>query len=134
MGIGSSMWWQDLSAARQSLSEKWTLKEAGKPFITQELYERRKHPYTAPIKWPCGGPLNRLMERLITKENVENLGFIDWGNTRGWLQAAFGDDADSRSFRRLVIIGSWVVLSQSFGVKRASKQHWYNGLKTCKSS
>ncbi|TLD11703.1 hypothetical protein PspLS_11784 [Pyricularia sp. CBS 133598] len=123
VGTGSSMWWQDLSAARQSLSEKWILKEAAKPFITQELYERRKHPYTAPVKWPRGGPLNLLMENLITEETVERLGFIDWEDARNWLKTAFGDDADSRSFRRLVIIGSWVVLSQRFKVKKASEEH-----------
>ncbi|TLS21787.1 uncharacterized protein PpBr36_09582 [Pyricularia pennisetigena] len=126
VGTGSSMWWQDLSAARQSLSEKWILKEAARPFITQELYERRKHPYTAPIKWPRDGPVNHLMKSLITHETIENLGFIEWEDARAWLETAFGDDADSTSFRRLVIVASWVVLSQRFGVRKASKEDWTN--------
>jgi asparagine synthase (glutamine-hydrolysing) len=29
-------------------TEKWILHEATKPFITDEVYRRRKHPYTAP--------------------------------------------------------------------------------------
>lgn len=123
-GTGSSMWWKNLSSARQALSEKWILKEAGKPFITQELYERRKHPYSAPVKWPRGGPLHQKFTELITKESVENLGFIDWGDAKGWLEKGFGDDANPNAFRRLVNIGSWVVLSQRFGVKKALKEHW----------
>ncbi|KAL0935908.1 asparagine synthase [Colletotrichum truncatum] len=122
IGTGASLWWKNLSAARQSLSEKWILKEAGKPFITQELYERRKHPYSAPVKWPRDGPINKLMERLITKENIENLGFIEWNDARDWLWNAFGDEADARAFRRLLMIGSWVVLSQRFGVKKATRE------------
>ena len=53
--------------------EKWILLEASKPFITQELYERKKHPYSAPTTWPEGGPLHKLMDGLVTKENVEEL-------------------------------------------------------------
>lgn len=34
-------------------SEKWILKEASKPFITQEIYDRKKHPYSAPPSWPA---------------------------------------------------------------------------------
>ncbi|KAJ0278743.1 hypothetical protein CBS470a_009622 [Colletotrichum nupharicola] len=129
VGTGASLWWKNLSAARQSLSEKWILKEAGKPFITQELYERRKHPYSAPVKWPRGGPLHQMMERLITKESIENLGFIEWEDARSWLETGFGDEADPRSFRKLVVTGSWVVLSQRFGVKKAVKEPWANGMR-----
>ncbi|KAF9873700.1 asparagine synthase [Colletotrichum karsti] len=127
VGTGASLWWKNLSAARQSLSEKWILKEAGKPFITQELYERRKHPYSAPVKWSRGGPINKMMEGLITEENVNNLGFVAWEDARDWLERGFGDDADPRAFRKLVVTGSWVVLSREFGVKKAVKEHWNNG-------
>ncbi|OLN88186.1 Asparagine synthetase [glutamine-hydrolyzing] 1-like protein 1 [Colletotrichum chlorophyti] len=125
-GTGSSLWWKDLSATRQALSEKWILKEAGKPFITQELYERRKHPYSAPLKWPRGGPLHRLFTQLITEEAVDKLGFLDWSDVKGWLEAGFGDDANANAFRKLIVTGSWVVLSQRFGVKKAVPEHWSN--------
>ncbi|GKT54487.1 asparagine synthase [Colletotrichum tofieldiae] len=118
-GTGSSMWWKNLSSARQALVEKWILKEAGKPFITQELYERRKHPYSAPIKWPYGGPLHQLFTNMVTESSVTNLGFVDWNDAKLWLERGFGDDADPNAFRKVVVTGSWVVLSERFGVKKA---------------
>ncbi|KAK1973698.1 asparagine synthase [Colletotrichum cereale] len=120
-GTGSSMWWKNLSSARQALIEKWVLKEAGKPFITQELYDRRKHPYTAPLRWPYGGPLHQLFTKLVTESSVANLGFVDWNDAKIWLEKGFGDDADPNAFRRVLLTGSWVVLSERFGVKRAGR-------------
>ncbi|KAK2058796.1 asparagine synthase [Colletotrichum caudatum] len=121
-GTGGSLWWKDLSAARQKLSEKWILKEAGKPFITQELYERRKHPYSAPLKWPRGGPIHKMMVDLISKENIESLGFIEWDSAKRWLEEGFGDDSSPRAFRKLICTASWVVLGQRFGVKKATRE------------
>ncbi|KAK1976469.1 asparagine synthase [Colletotrichum cereale] len=118
-GTGSSMWWKDTSSARQALIEKWILREAGKPFITQELYERRKHPYTAPLKWPRGGPLHQLFTNLVTESSVNDLGFVDWNDVKVWLERAFGNNADLKAFRNVVVIGCWVVLSQRFGVEKA---------------
>ncbi|KAI3555923.1 asparagine synthase [Colletotrichum abscissum] len=123
-GTGASLWWKDLSPARQKLSEKWILKEAGKPFITQELYERRKHPYSAPVKWPRGGPVYKMIAGLITQENIENLGFMEWDNAKRWLEEGFGEDASPRAFRKLICTASWVVLSQRFGVKKAAVEQW----------
>ncbi|KAK1502017.1 asparagine synthase [Colletotrichum costaricense] len=120
-GTGSSLWWKNLSAARQALSEKWILKEAGKPFITQELYDRRKHPYSAPVKWPREGPIHQLFRKLITEDSVNNLGFLEWEDVKSWLEHGFGNDSDPNAFRKLVITGSWVVLSQRFGVKKATR-------------
>ncbi|KXH66828.1 asparagine synthase [Colletotrichum salicis] len=120
-GTGSSLWWKNLSAARQALSEKWILKEAGRPFITQELYDRRKHPYSAPVKWPREGPIHQLFKKLITEASVKNLGFLEWEDVKRWLEHGFGDDSDPNAFRKLVITGSWVVLSQRFGVKKADR-------------
>ncbi|KAK2031581.1 asparagine synthase [Colletotrichum zoysiae] len=118
-GTGSSLWWKNLSSARQALVEKWILREAARPFITQELYERRKHPYSAPLKWPHGGPLHRLFTDLVTETSVNNLGFVDWNDAKVWLARAFGDNADLNAFRKLVVTGCWVVLSQRFGVEKA---------------
>ncbi|KAL0944887.1 asparagine synthase [Colletotrichum truncatum] len=127
-GAGASLWWKDLSPTRQKLSEKWILKEAGKPFITQELYERRKHPYSAPVKWPCGGPIHKMMKRIICKENIEQLGFVEWNSAQKWLEEGFGDDANPRAFRKLICTASWVVISQRFGVKKAAQEQWPNGM------
>ncbi|KAI8310542.1 Amidase chyE [Colletotrichum sp. SAR11_59] len=119
-GTGSSMWWKSHGTARQRLIEKWILKEAAKPFITQELYERRKHPFSAPVKWPRGGPIHSKMCEILTEENVDRLGFLEWANVARWLEQGFGDDASPRAFRKLICAASWVVLSQRLGVKRAT--------------
>ncbi|KAK2056963.1 asparagine synthase [Colletotrichum caudatum] len=121
-GTGTSPWWKNLSSARQALVEKWVLREAARPFITQELYQRRKHPYSAPLKWPHGGPLHRLFTDLVTETSVNNLGFVDWNDAKVWLARAFGDNADLHAFRKLVVTGCWVVLSQRFGVEKAVQE------------
>ena len=48
-GDDRSPWWggKNSSASRDMFSEKWILREAGKEFITEELYQRKKHPFSA---------------------------------------------------------------------------------------
>jgi len=99
--------------------EKWVLREASKPFITQELYERKKHPYSAPTKYPRDGPLHNLMSGLVTKESVESLGFVSWEKVSGLVDAAFGEKGDARALRLALVVAEWVVLARRFGVKRA---------------
>jgi asparagine synthase (glutamine-hydrolysing) len=53
-------------APRGAFSEKWILREAGRPFVTDEIYQRKKHPYTAPLKWPRGGPMDRTLRQICT--------------------------------------------------------------------
>lgn len=98
-------------------TEKWILREAGKPFVTQEIYERTKHPYTAPTTWPAGGPLHRLFERLLTRENVEALGFIEWDPVRELVSRAF-QERDVAAMRTVMVVGQWVVLSKRFGITK----------------
>lgn len=103
----------------QKITEKWILREAVKPFVTNEIYKRSKHPYTAPATWPAGGPLHQLLDRLVTRENVDQLGFLDWENTKGLVDVAFLEK-DVMSFRQALIIAEWVVISQRFGVEKAA--------------
>ncbi|KAL8820236.1 MAG: hypothetical protein Q9223_001500 [Gallowayella weberi] len=101
-----------------TLTEKWILREASKPFITQEMYERRKHPYTAPVKFPVGGPIHQLMSRLITKENIEDLGFIDWSKTHDLVQKSF-EEQEPDALRKAFTVAQFVVLGHRFGIKTA---------------
>lgn len=98
--------------------EKWILREATKPFITEEIYARRKHHFSAPPKWPANGPLHKLMARLVTRENIEALGFVDWELVREHVPKAF-EEGDVASFRIAVTLAQWVVLGQKFGIARA---------------
>lgn len=100
------------------LTEKWILRQASRPFITEELYTRKKHPYSAPSLYPVGGPLYQLMKRLITRETVEALGFVDWVRTEGLVEKAFREQ-DQVALRSAFGIAQWVVLSQRFGVSKA---------------
>lgn len=100
--------------------EKWILREASKPFITRELYERKKHPYSAPTTWPRNGPLHKLLANLLTEKNVDNLGFVAWDKVGGLVDRAFGANGDPGAMRKALVVAEWVVLSRRFGVGRAS--------------
>ncbi|KAL2350834.1 asparagine synthase [Cryomyces antarcticus] len=104
--------------------EKWVLREASKPFITKELYERKKHPYSAPTTYPHGGPLHKLLDGLITRANVEDLGFVAWEKVSGLVSKAFEEgDADlqgkAMAMRFAFTVAQWIVLSKRFGIAKA---------------
>jgi asparagine synthase (glutamine-hydrolysing) len=102
----------------RTFSEKWILKEAVKPYITEELYARKKHPFSAPVKYKQGGAVYNLFDRLITKENVEKLGFLEWNTCRGLVQHAI-KEGDRAAFGQMILVGQFVILGQKFGVKKA---------------
>ncbi|EON67269.1 asparagine synthase (glutamine-hydrolyzing) [Coniosporium apollinis CBS 100218] len=105
-------------AGEKRFTEKWILREACRPFITRELYERKKHPYSAPTTYPTGGPLHKLLSGLITRENVESLGFVDWSKAEGLVERAFMQD-EPLAMRFAFTIAQWIVISQRFGVRKA---------------
>jgi len=105
--------------------EKHVLREATKEFITPEIYTRRKHPYTAPTTYPVGGPVHKLLVRLVTKENVGGLGFLDWDAVSRLLAQAFGDGSDqerTKGFRLCLCVAEWIVLSKRFNVGPAAEK------------
>lgn len=100
--------------------EKWVLREASKPFITKELYERKKHPYSAPTSYPVNGPLHKLLASIITQENIDQLGFVDWARCDGLVDRAFKNQS-AMAMRYSIVVAEWVILSQRFGVRRAER-------------
>lgn len=116
----NNFWWKAAGSALRSISEKWILREAARPYITDELYNRRKLPFLAPVRWPKDGPLHQMFKKLLTREAVENLGFVDYEVVAHALETAFGDGANSTSFRILSYTGGWVTLSQRFGIQKAT--------------
>ncbi|KAK4982961.1 hypothetical protein LTR66_009015 [Elasticomyces elasticus] len=100
--------------------EKWILREASKPFITKELYERKKHPYSAPTTYPLNGPLHTLLSSLITPASIARLGFVDWDKCKDLVRNAF-ERGDVRCMRYAIVVAEWVVLSRRFGVGRAGE-------------
>ena len=103
----------------QRFVEKWILREASKPFITKELYERKKHAYSAPTTWPENGPLHKTMSHLINEENVKRLGFVDWKQVKDLIEHAFRHK-DAKAMRFTFIVAEWVVISIRFKVKQAT--------------
>ncbi|KAK3062768.1 hypothetical protein LTS18_003402 [Coniosporium uncinatum] len=98
--------------------EKYILREAAKPFITKELYERRKHPYSAPTTYPEGGPLHKLFKRLLTRAKVEQLGFVEWAKAEGLVERAFAGNEPS-AMRVALCVAQWVVIAERFSIGRA---------------
>jgi asparagine synthase (glutamine-hydrolysing) len=102
--------------------EKYALREAVKPFVTQEVYTRTKHAYTAPTTYPIDGPIHRLLSRLVNKDNIDKLGFVQWDTVQALLTAAFkpadgvAAGATIWAWRQLVMVAQWVVLGQRFGI------------------
>jgi asparagine synthase (glutamine-hydrolysing) len=112
------------SMALQSLNEKWILRQAVRPYITDELYKRKKHPFLAPARWTNNGPLHRMFKTILTQEAVEQLGFVDYAAIQQAMAIAWGENADVKAFRLLVYCGAWVVLSQRIGVAKADISDW----------
>ncbi|KJZ71833.1 hypothetical protein HIM_08761 [Hirsutella minnesotensis 3608] len=109
------------------LIDKWILREAVQPFITHELYTRKKHPFLAPMKWPRHGPLHCMFSRLLTRKAVEALGFVDHSTVQESLRRGFGHDADPAAFRTILSVAAWVVLADRFNIPRAEPSqhdHW----------
>ncbi|KAJ7615984.1 putative asparagine synthase [Roridomyces roridus] len=113
------------------LVEKWILREAMKPFITNEIYKRRKIPFNPPPK-PSNSNKNNLtplqvhLRDRITQTTVERTGLFDWGYVEELLKGYLEDPVypshraiDMRA-RKLMIVLSFVVLQERFNVPTAS--------------
>ncbi|KAJ7140775.1 putative asparagine synthase [Mycena epipterygia] len=109
------------------LVEKWILRQAVKPFITQELYLRKKVPFNpAPSGRPAPDsgllPLQTHLKARITQPNVERLGFINWPFVRDMV----ADYLESPKFPShgameeramlLITILSYIVLQERFHI------------------
>jgi asparagine synthase (glutamine-hydrolysing) len=62
-----------------------------------------------------------LMARLVTYENIQRLGFVEWKAVKDVVAKAFGE-GDVSSFRLVALLAQWVVLSQKFGIEEAQPQ------------
>lgn len=106
------------SQEEQTFREKHLLRQAVRPFITDEIYNRRKQPYLGPCKYKTDGPIHRALKRLLTRDNVDALGFVDWTQTEQTLDKAFREK-DTTAFRAAYLVAQFVILSQRFNVLKA---------------
>ncbi|RAH42877.1 asparagine synthetase B family protein [Aspergillus brunneoviolaceus CBS 621.78] len=96
---------------RKIFREEHVLREAMRPFITEEVSNRVKQPYLGPTKYKENGPVYHTLKRLLTETNVQNLGFVDWGKVQPHLHTRI---------LSTLFAAQLVVLAQRFGVKPAS--------------
>lgn len=106
------------NAKEKSFREKHILREAVRPYVTDEVYNISKKAYMGPRKFWPGGPLHRKIKHLVTKENVESLGFLDWNATEEALEKAFSKQ-EPMALRRAITVAQFIVLGQRFGIKPA---------------
>ncbi|KAL0568632.1 hypothetical protein V5O48_013351 [Marasmius crinis-equi] len=114
-----------------SFTEKWILREAAKPFVTEEIYKNRKSQFNTPLPRPATDPsaqlaltpLQRLLKTRLTEETVKQLGWANWAHIGGILKEYLSGSPDypadgGLDMRVRILLGilSFVVLQESFGV------------------
>ncbi|PMB63381.1 Asparagine synthetase (glutamine-hydrolyzing) 1 [Beauveria bassiana] len=119
-GNADNYWWKGSGSGLRSVTEKWILREAVRPFVSEDMYRRRKVMFLAPIRWAKGGPLHLMFRRILTEESVRELGFVHWPFVQDALERGFGKAADGACFRTVVYAASWVTISDRF--KKAQEQ------------
>jgi asparagine synthase (glutamine-hydrolysing) len=108
------------NAKDKTWREKYILREAVKPYVTDEVYNMSKKAYMGPRKFWPGGPLHRKITELVTEENVRKLGFVDWEAAQSAVDGAFNRQ-EALALRRVITVAQFIVLGQRFGVKTAGK-------------
>ena len=56
------------------------------------------------------------------KENVEDLGFLEWDMCKDLLHDAIYD-GDRPKWSQMILVGQFVILSKQFGVKKAMPEY-----------
>ena len=101
-------------------TEKWILREAVKPYITEELYLRKKHPFAAPLTKAKDTPHGIYLNNRLTRTTIEAIGWIRWDFVEK-MKASFFDTNSERAQNMLNIILSLVIISERFNVKPYAK-------------
>lgn len=118
-------------------TEKWILRQAVKPFVTDELFARKKSQYNVPISKTISKaessslevqnltPLQILLKKGLTRESVENLGWANWeyierllGSYMASMETPVDGGLDKRA-RVLLCVLSFVVFQRRFEVPTA---------------
>ncbi|KAJ7034081.1 putative asparagine synthase [Mycena alexandri] len=110
-----------------TLTEKWILREAVKPFVTDEIYLRKKAPYNPPpASSSIAGselmPLQAHLKARITQTSVDRLGFLDWPRIKDLLDGYLASPtfpthgAIDRRAAALMGVLSLIVLQERFNV------------------
>ncbi|KAL0061325.1 hypothetical protein AAF712_011842 [Marasmius tenuissimus] len=108
-----------------SFTEKWILREAVKPFVTDEIYRRAKAQYNVPLSPQSSAslsPVQRLLREKITEQNIAKLGWANWEHIHGLLKSYLespeypADGGLDKRVRVLLCMVSFVILQERFKV------------------
>ncbi|KAJ7609193.1 putative asparagine synthase [Mycena polygramma] len=112
-----------------TFTDKWILRQAVKPFVTEEVFERKKIPYNAPVSRNIDAesvdvPLPTMLKKRLTQASVESLGLFDWEHVKGvlahYLKAPeFPPDGgvDGKA-QLLMYVLSFIILQERFDVPK----------------
>ncbi|KAJ7194316.1 putative asparagine synthase [Mycena pura] len=107
--------------------EKWILRQAVKPFVTEEVYLRKKVAFNPPPSGPPPVasqmlPLQMHLKARVTQETVERLGFVNWS----YIEKVLSEYLESPKFLPngdldpgaglLMAVLSYIVLQERFNV------------------
>ncbi|CAK5282330.1 unnamed protein product [Mycena citricolor] len=112
----------DSEQRKWSLSEKWILRQAVRPFISDAVYHRQKIAFNPPLA-ASDSPRTRLLplqahlRARLTEAAVRRVGFFDWDFVReqldGYVESAGGLDTRAKICLHVL---SFVVLQEKFSV------------------
>ncbi|KAJ7487266.1 putative asparagine synthase [Mycena galericulata] len=110
-----------------TFTDKWILRQAVKPFVTEELFLRKKLTYNAPSSRrgatdPTSVPLQEHLKARITQANVERVGFFEWPFVKESLTSYLAhpefpaDGSLNARAQLLLYVLSFIVLQERFHV------------------
>ncbi|KAI8073971.1 asparagine synthetase [Gongronella butleri] len=100
------------------LNEKWILKKAMEPYITQEIFDRTKHPYIAPASNPEEDAIVKILNKWIVKEKIDKLGFIKWDFVQEQKELLI-KTGHRDAYKDMLVLMSYCILSDRFGIPPA---------------
>ena len=98
--------------------EKHVVREAARPFITDTVYRRQKHPFLAPPAAAKDGPLYELVQDILRGPTLADVPFYDAKRVVGLLDALPKMDRQTASAidAPLMLMASTVLMHQRFGL------------------
>ena len=103
----------------RGMTEKFVLREAARPVLTDTVYKRQKHPFLSPpATLDDKGKLNQLMQDTLRGPVLKSMGFFDPAKVARLLDELPKMDAGARTVvdQGLMLILSACVLHERFGL------------------
>jgi asparagine synthase (glutamine-hydrolysing) len=108
-----------VSSKIRGMTEKFVLREAARPVLTDTVYKRQKHPFLSPpATLEDKGKLNQLMQDTLRGPVLRSMGFFDPAKVARLLDDLPRMDAGARTVvdQGLMLILSACVLHERFGL------------------